>query len=71
MTTKRKKGPSRSGPKKSKTIEWVGGTVLMPADVTGEGEPYRPEALFWMSDEGADCRLHRGEARRAAPDGRH
>ena len=53
MTTKKKKGPSRSGPKKSKGIDWVGGTVLMPAYVTGEGEPYRPEALFWMSNEGA------------------
>lgn len=56
MTTKKKKkkkGPSRLGPKKSKAIEWVGGTVLMPAYVTGEGEPYRPEALFWISAEGA------------------
>ncbi|HEX4417252.1 MAG TPA: hypothetical protein VH165_05095 [Kofleriaceae bacterium] len=25
----------------------------MPAYVTGEGEPYRPEVLFWMSAEGA------------------
>ena len=25
----------------------------MPAYVTGEGEPYRPETLFWMSAEGA------------------
>lgn len=53
MTTKKKKGASRSGPKKAKPIEWVGGAVLMPAYVTGEGEPYRPEALFWMSAEGA------------------
>jgi hypothetical protein len=34
-------------------IEWVGGLVSMPAYVTGEGPPYRPEALFWMSAEGA------------------
>src|SRR5690606_6562484 len=25
----------------------------MPAYVTDEGEPYRPETLFWMSAEGA------------------
>ncbi len=53
MTTKKKQGPIRSGTEKLKTIEWVGGTVLMPVCVTGEGEPYRPEALFWMSAEGA------------------
>ncbi|MCC6748391.1 MAG: hypothetical protein IT371_12080 [Deltaproteobacteria bacterium] len=34
-------------------IEWVGGIVSMPAYVTGEGEPYRPEALFWMNADGA------------------
>lgn len=34
-------------------LEWVGGIVAMPAYVTGEGEPYRPETLFWMSAEGA------------------
>ncbi len=40
--------------KKSKSgIEWVGGLVSMPAYVTGEGEPYRPEMLVWMSAEGA------------------
>lgn len=31
----------------------MGGLVSMPAYVTGEGEPYRPEALFWMSADGA------------------
>jgi hypothetical protein len=31
----------------------VGGIVAMPAYVTGEGEPYRPETLFWMGAEGA------------------
>jgi hypothetical protein len=39
--------------KKRTGIEWVGGMVLMPTYVTGEGEPYRPEALFWMGAEGA------------------
>jgi len=34
-------------------IEWVGGLVSMPAYVTCEGAPYRPEALFWMNAEGA------------------
>ncbi|MBK6847860.1 MAG: hypothetical protein IPG96_10075 [Proteobacteria bacterium] len=34
-------------------IEWVGGLVVLPATVTGEGEPYRPEALFWVSAKGA------------------
>ncbi|MCC6646033.1 MAG: hypothetical protein IT374_10735 [Polyangiaceae bacterium] len=34
-------------------VEWVGGLVTMPAYVTGEGAPHRPEALFWMSAEGA------------------
>lgn len=28
--------------------EWVGGIVAMPAYVTGEGEPYRPNMLLWM-----------------------
>lgn len=39
--------------KKRAGVEWVGGLVSMPAYVTGEGAPYRPEALFWMSAEGA------------------
>jgi len=34
-------------------IEWVGGLVSMPAYVTGDGGPYRPEVLFWMSADGA------------------
>lgn len=33
--------------------EWVGGIVAMPAYVTGEGEPYRPETLLWMGPTGA------------------
>lgn len=39
--------------KRRSGIEWVGGIIAMPAYVTGEGEPYRPEALFWVSEEGA------------------
>lgn len=38
--------------KKRTGVEWVGGLVSMPAYVTGEGEPYRPEALFWMCPDG-------------------
>ena len=38
--------------KKRAGIEWVGGLVSMPAYVTGEGEPYRPEVLLWMSGDG-------------------
>jgi hypothetical protein len=34
-------------------IEWVGGLVSMPAYITGEGDPYRPEILLWMSADGA------------------
>lgn len=43
MTTKKQQ---RNG------VEWVGGLVALPGYVTGEGEPYRPEALFWMSADG-------------------
>lgn len=39
--------------KKRIEIEWIGGLVSLPAYVTGEGDPYRPEALFWMGAEGA------------------
>ncbi len=38
---------------KTTGVEWVGGLILMPAYVTGEGEPYRPETLFWMGADGA------------------
>jgi hypothetical protein len=38
---------------KRKNQEWIGSLVSMPAYVTGEGEPYQPEALFWMDAEGA------------------
>lgn len=36
--------------KKRSGIEWVGGVAVMPGYVTGEGEPYRPEALLWLDD---------------------
>jgi hypothetical protein len=39
--------------KKRTGVEWVGGLVSMPAYVTGEGDPYRPETLFWMGAQGA------------------
>ncbi len=53
MMIKNNKGLNRSGSKRSKPIEWVGGAVTMPAYVTGEGEPYRPEALLWIGADGA------------------
>ncbi|MBI4951260.1 MAG: hypothetical protein HY908_04450 [Myxococcales bacterium] len=34
-------------------VEWLGGFTAMPAYVTGEGEPYRPELLLWLSAEAA------------------
>jgi hypothetical protein len=47
--------------KKERTgIEWVGGIVSMPAYVTGEADPYRSDALFWMGAEGAG--RHRRQA---------
>ena len=39
--------------KRTTGVEWVGGLVVLPAYVTGEGEPCRPETLFWMGAEGA------------------
>ncbi|WP_428263536.1 DUF6930 domain-containing protein [Haliangium sp.] len=32
--------------------EWVGGVVSMPVYVNEEGEPYRPDAIFWLGAEG-------------------
>ena len=49
----RRAQPRSRGPKETTGIEWIGGTVVMPAYVTGEGEPFRPEALFWMGADGA------------------
>jgi hypothetical protein len=37
---------------KLKQCDWIGGLVSMPNYVVGEGEPFRPEALFWISVEG-------------------
>ncbi len=53
MTPRKPTTRGRTGPKKTTGIEWIGGTVAMPAYVIGEGEPYRPEALFWMGADGA------------------
>lgn len=39
--------------KRRRIIEWLGGVIPMPAVVTGEGEPYRPETLVWLGAEGA------------------
>lgn len=33
-------------------VEWLGGIVSLPSFVTGEGEPYRPEALLWADSKG-------------------
>jgi len=39
--------------KKRRTqVEWVGGHASLPRYVMGDGEPYRPEAFFWVSAEG-------------------
>lgn len=53
MTKKRtaRTGPRRRGQKKPVDSEWMGGIFSMPNYVTGEGEPYRPETLFWMDAE--------------------
>ncbi|MBI5481904.1 MAG: hypothetical protein HY906_23820 [Deltaproteobacteria bacterium] len=44
------KGERMATMKKETGIEWVGGVAVMPGYVTGEGEPYRPEALLWLDD---------------------
>jgi len=49
----RRPQPRSRGSKKATDIEWIGGAVVMPAYVTGEGEPYRPEVLVWMGADGA------------------
>jgi hypothetical protein len=33
-------------------VEWVGGVITMPAYVSGEGEPYRPDVLLWLGADG-------------------
>jgi len=35
--------------------EWIGGLVQVPAYATGDGAPYRPEALFWLDASGTVC----------------
>jgi hypothetical protein len=40
-------GKSPKGRKGRATIEWIGGIVSLPSYVTGEGAPFRPEALLW------------------------
>lgn len=35
-----------------KVVEWVGGLIKVPAYVAGDGEPYRPEALFFLDETG-------------------
>src|SRR6185312_15641344 len=46
-----------------KTVEseWVFGLVQVPAYATGEGEPYRPEALFWLDESGTVCAAQVGK----------
>lgn len=34
-------------------VEWIGGIAALPAYVTDEGEPYRPQTAFWMDERGA------------------
>ncbi len=51
--TKKKAARGMRRKKTSSSIEWIGGVGTIPAFVTGEGEPYRPEALFWLSADGA------------------
>jgi hypothetical protein len=41
--------------------EWVGGLVQVPAYATGDGAPYRPEALFWLDGSGAVCAAQVGK----------
>lgn len=33
-------------------IEWVGGLLKIPAYITNDGQPYRPEVLFWLDEQG-------------------
>jgi hypothetical protein len=33
-------------------IDWVGGIVSLPGLVTGEGQPYQPELLLWLTGDG-------------------
>jgi hypothetical protein len=51
--TRRPTPRNRGGRNEPAVIEWLGGTVFLPGYVTGEGEAYRPAALFWMGADGA------------------
>ncbi len=51
--TRRQTSRGPSGRKLTTIIEWIGGIGAIPAYITGEGEPYRPETLFWMAADGA------------------
>ena len=42
-----------AGKRKRTGSEWVGGVVSMPGWVGGADDRDRPEALFWLSDDGA------------------
>src|SRR4051812_10224120 len=42
---------TKKGVKKS-AVDWVGGIVSLPGHITGEGEPFRPEALLWLTSDG-------------------
>lgn len=44
--------PSHSRKRFSSDTEWIGGIATLPSYVTGEGEPFRPEVLFWMAADG-------------------
>jgi|GEM_PF-3082973 len=35
-----------------KVVEWLGGLIKVPAYVAGDEEPYRPEALFLLDENG-------------------
>jgi hypothetical protein len=39
-------------PKASAVVEWCGGLASLSSYVTGEGAPYRPELLIWLSPGG-------------------
>jgi hypothetical protein len=33
-------------------VEWLGGLLKVPAYIAGDGEPYRPQALFFLDENG-------------------
>lgn len=42
--------PGSRGAKKTKRVEWIGGSLLLPATIAGES--HRPEVLMWMGPDG-------------------